>query len=332
MKDLFSELVSKVLAGEASDDEKKSLQKMLLESNEHTMLYNQLKEYWDAEVNLKSLRNKDEFEANLLAQLNFEPLIQNSKFRKFYIRLASAAAILFFATTCTLAYLYTASPREFYTYSAQSTPVEYTLADGTKVTLNKNSSLTFKSDFGDKRRDVKLIGEAFFKVAHDKTRPFAVDAMGTKTEVLGTSFNVKTIPGISTVLTTLVEGSVRFMSVNCETILKPGEEIGYNTVSEKFEKKKTDTQFNTAWVLGRFRYNNLSFGVLADKLEKIYKIKLNISDQKIANRIVSASFLNDEPIEDILKALEDELGFSYEIQDSTKININSKTLRKKQPM
>jgi len=332
MDDQFSELVSKVLAGEASDNEKKSLQQLLLESPEHSLMYNQLKEYWDADVKLTSTRNKNEFEAQLMAQLNFKPVAQTSKFRKFYLRMASAAAILFFVATCTLAYMYTASPRELYTYSAQSTPVEYTLADGTKVTLNKNSSLTFKSDFGDKRRDVKLLGEAFFKVSKDKTKPFAVETMGTTTEVLGTSFNVKTIQGTSNISTTLVEGSVRFISDNCETILKPGEEVIYNTTTKKFEKKKTDTQYNTAWVSGRFKYNNLSFGLLAAKLEQIYKIKIDISDQKIANRIVSASFLNDEPIEDILKALEDDLNFNYILKDANHIDIVRKTLRKELPM
>ena len=332
MNDQFSQLVSKVLAGEASNDEKKSLQKLLLESNEHTLLYNQLKEYWDADVNLKN-RNKEAFEANLMAQLDFETQVQPSKYKKLYFRIASAAAVVFFVLTCSLAYLYTSAPKEFYTYSAQSTPVEYTLQDGTKVTLNKNSSLTYKSDFGDKRRDVKLMGEAFFKVTKDKTRPFSVEALGTKTEVLGTSFNVRANKETGNVTTTLVEGSVRFiMDEKSEQVLKPGEEIAFNTKTQIFDMQKTDTQFNTAWVSGRFNYNNVSFAYLAEKLEHIYKMKIVIENTKIANRIVSASFMNDEPVENIIQALENELEFTYIAKDSTQINIISKSSKDKMPM
>ncbi|MEI7503615.1 MAG: hypothetical protein WCJ61_10060, partial [Paludibacter sp.] len=140
MNDQFSQLVSKVLAGEASNDEKKSLQKMLLESSEQSLMYHQLKEYWDADVNLNSKRDNQNFEANILAQLDMEQQIQPSKFRKLYLSIASAAAILFFVATCSLTYLYTFAPRQLYTYSAQATPVEYVLEDGTKVKLNKNSS------------------------------------------------------------------------------------------------------------------------------------------------------------------------------------------------
>jgi ferric-dicitrate binding protein FerR (iron transport regulator) len=326
MKNEFSQLVSKVLAGEASDNEKKSLQKMLFKSSEDTLLYNQLKEYWDADVNLKNM-NKENFEKSLMAQLDFESQVQPSKYKKLYFRIASAAAVIFFVMTCSLAYLYTSTANEFYTFSAQSTPIEYTLQDGTKVTLNKNSSLTYKSDFGEKRRDVKLSGEAYFKVTKDKTRPFIVEALKTKTEVLGTSFNVRANKESGKVITTLVEGSVRFMAVNCQQVLKPGEEIAFNTKTQKFEVQKIDTQYNTSWVSGRYIYNNVTFADLANKLENIYKLKIEISDSKIANHIVSASFLNEEPVEEILKSLENELLFNYVIKDSTQINIISKTLK-----
>jgi len=326
MDDQFSKLVSKVLAGEAAYEEKQQLKQLLLESKEHTLLFNQLKEYWDADVQPNNT-NKESFEAKVLAQLNLESEIRRSRFKRIYLRIASVAAVIFFTMTCGMAYLYVTNPKEVNTFSAQSVPVEYILEDGTKVTLNKNSSLTCASDFGDKRRDVKLVGEAFFKVAKDKTRPFAVEALGTKTEVLGTSFNVWTNPKTGNVTTTLVEGSVRFKAKNFEQMLKPGEEIAFNTNSQKFELAKTDIQYNTAWVSGRYNYKNIRFADFVKKLEKIYQVDIVISDARIANRIVSASFLNEEPVVEILKALENELEFGYEMKDSAQINIVSKPFR-----
>lgn len=323
MDDQFSKLVSKVLASEASYDEKQELKQLLLDSKEHMLLFNQLKEYWDADVQINK-SNKESFEKYVMAQLNFEPEIKKSKYKKLYLRIASVAAIIFFVLTCSIAYLYTAEPKEYYTYMAQTVPVVYLLEDGTKVTLNKNSSLTFTSNFGDSRREVKLTGEAFFKVAKDRFKPFEVEALGTKTEVLGTSFNVRANAETNEVSTTLVEGSVKFKAENCEIKLKPGEEIVYNNKSNQYELSKTDVQYNTAWIAGRFNYNNMSFAGLIEKLEKIYHLDIQVNDKDIAERIVSASFLTEEPIENILDALKAELKFSYKI-DSNKIIIKSLT-------
>lgn len=323
MDDQFSNLVSKVLAGEASYDEKQQLKQLLLDNKEHTLLFNQLKDYWDADVHLNKT-NKESFEASVMSQLNFEPEIRKSKYRRLYLRVASIAAVVFFCMTCGIAYLYTTQPNETFTYSAQSVPVEYLLEDGTKVTLNKNSSLTYSSNFGEKRRDVKLTGEAFFKVAKDKAKPFAVEALGTKTEVLGTSFNVRADAQTNEVSTTLLEGSVKFMADNCEVKLKLGEEIVYNGKSNQYALAKTDLQFNTAWISGRFKYTNMTFAGLIEKLEKIYQLKITVTDKSVANRIVSASFITDEPVENILDALKAELKYNYKM-DSNQIIISSVT-------
>lgn len=323
MDDQFSNLVSKVLAGEASYNEKQQLKQLLLDNKEYPLLFNQLKEYWDADVQLNET-NKESFEASIMAQLNFEPEIRKSKYKKLYLRIASVAAVVFFAMTCGMAYLYTSRPNEIYTYSAQSVPVEYLLKDGTKVTLNKKSSLTYSSDFGKKRRDVKLTGEAFFKVAKDKSKPFAVEAMGTKTEVLGTSFNVRANAEKDEVSTTLLEGSVKFMAKNCEIKLEPGEEIVYSNKSNQYASAKIDVQLNTAWITGRFNYTNVTFASLIQKLEKIYQLEIKVTDKSVADRIVSASFLTDEPVENILDALKSELKYNYKT-DSNQIIISSTT-------
>jgi ferric-dicitrate binding protein FerR (iron transport regulator) len=66
-----------------------------------------------------------------------------------------------------------------------------TLNDGTTVNLQPNSSIVFPEKFGDNNRKVYLRGEGFFKVKRDTTKPFYVFAGNLVTEVLGTSFTVK---------------------------------------------------------------------------------------------------------------------------------------------
>ena len=50
------------------------------------------------------------------------------------------------------------------------------LPDGTIVTLNSDSKIVYPAEFGSGDRKIDLVGEAFFKVAHDPLHPFVVTA------------------------------------------------------------------------------------------------------------------------------------------------------------
>ncbi len=64
------------------------------------------------------------------------------------------------------------------------------LADGSTLLLNTNSEVAVR--LTRQRRDVWLVrGEALFEVAHDKARPFVVQANGTSVRAVGTAFAVR---------------------------------------------------------------------------------------------------------------------------------------------
>lgn len=65
------------------------------------------------------------------------------------------------------------------------------LKDGSMVILKPQSSINYGKDFNVKKREVFLIGQAFFKVKRNVTKPFVVHSGDLNTEVLGTSFWVK---------------------------------------------------------------------------------------------------------------------------------------------
>ncbi|GAB5518440.1 MAG: hypothetical protein RhofKO_06910 [Rhodothermales bacterium] len=67
-----------------------------------------------------------------------------------------------------------------------------TLPDGSMVTLNAASTLTFAEAEGERR--AVLTGEAFFDVAHDAERPFVVETFNAEVTVLGTQFNTRAWP------------------------------------------------------------------------------------------------------------------------------------------
>ena len=65
------------------------------------------------------------------------------------------------------------------------------LSDGTIVYLNAESKLSYPVTFSETERKVHLVGEAFFDVQKDTTKPFIVDMDSLQIRVLGTEFGVR---------------------------------------------------------------------------------------------------------------------------------------------
>lgn len=98
-------------------------------------------------------------------------------------KLAAAAAMLAVAVAAVL----WMSPRQYSTDIGEQRAFD--LADGSVVYLNTRSRV--QVSFSDERREIKLLsGEALFKVAPDRHRPFEVRLDSTVIRALGTQFNV----------------------------------------------------------------------------------------------------------------------------------------------
>jgi transmembrane sensor len=83
------------------------------------------------------------------------------------------------------------------------------LPDGTKVWLNSSSSVEYVAPFFSRQRRVKMEGEAYFEVEHDRRAPFVVSTNGLDVEVLGTRFNIRNDDNDHRVTTVLLEGAVK---------------------------------------------------------------------------------------------------------------------------
>ena len=88
------------------------------------------------------------------------------------------------------------------------------LTDGTIVNLNYGSRIKYPREFTGNKREIKLIGEAYFDVAHNANKPFIVETGKLNIKVLGTEFNVQAYPGDENVSTTLVKGKVSLEDVD----------------------------------------------------------------------------------------------------------------------
>lgn len=131
------------------------------------------------------------------------------------------------------------------------------LPDGTNVTLNAASSLTFPTSFKGTERAVILDGEAYFEVTKNVEMPFRVKSGQQVVEVLGTHFDVNAYPDEPVMKTTLLEGSVKVHNGSAFETIKPGQQTVIKINDAKLiTVRDADLEKEMAWKNGAFSFDN----------------------------------------------------------------------------
>lgn len=120
------------------------------------------------------------------------------------------------------------------------TSLDILLEDGSSVIVQPGGCITYRHPFDiNGERIISLEGEALFKVARDKNRPFRVFSDALVTTALGTSFTVKAIAGKEEITVALHEGRVvvkpsRQLKAGWDKdfFLLPGDQLFYNKTRE----------------------------------------------------------------------------------------------------
>ena len=177
------------------------------------------------------------------------------------------------------------------------------LPDGSIITLNRNSELSYSRKFGKESRNVKIKGEGFFDIAHDPANPFVVDAEGATIKVLGTKFNVITKNSSSEVEVFVTNGKV-MLSNNAGSkslFLEPGF-IGKIGV-ENSEKINNEDPNYMAWNTGQLVYNGQKLSVVFNDLKKVYNIDIVADDPTIPGELWTTPSINNQPEETIIQLI-----------------------------
>lgn len=170
------------------------------------------------------------------------------------------------------------------------------LPDGTKVWLNSASSLTYPEKFSDSVRSIKLIGEAFFEVAENKKKPFLVEAAGTQTQALGTSFNIFSYPEDDTVKIALLEGKVRVQSSDHiqTVILSPGEELITSRDNNLFYRRPFDYVKTFGWKEGILNFDGTDFYEFCKIIERWYGVQVKFEGNPPTDWQIRARYKNED--------------------------------------
>ena len=200
------------------------------------------------------------------------------------------------------------------------------LPDGTSVTLNHYSSLSYPKQFKSDNREVELSGEAYFEVSKSKKHPFIVQTETIDVQVLGTHFNVDAYPDNPDVKTTLLTGSVAVSNKNnsVHMVLKPNEVAIYNKVEQKLTRKVLENAGDeVSWRHGEFIFDDLPLQEIARELSNSFGTTIHIADSTLRNYRVTARFRNGEDLETILSVLHNAGYFNYS-RNTQQITITPK--------
>lgn len=175
------------------------------------------------------------------------------------------------------------------------------LPDGSELTLNKNSEISYVRNFK-KHRHVKLSkGDVFFNVAHDKAHPFVIDINKVSVTVVGTSFNIKRLNDQTEIV---VETGIVRVELNGEKIeLHKGEKILIGRPDAKLIKEKNTDQLYNYYRSNLFIANNTPLQKLVDVINEAYGSEISINDPSLAAETMTTTFKVTDGLEASLKVI-----------------------------
>jgi transmembrane sensor len=204
-------------------------------------------------------------------------------------------------------------------YNTITTPrggqYQVTLADGTKVWLNAESSLRFPTAFAGKERRVELRGEAYFEVKADKDKPFLVKAGETETRVLGTNFNIMAYSDEGAVKTTLLEGAVSMGKGMQSAMLRPGEQGQYDNARGVIGTRAVNTRAVVAWKDGYYFFDRTPMKNVMRQIARWYDVTIVYQGAAPEDEIVG-KLPRTADVKEVLHIME-LIGIHFKIEGKT---------------
>jgi transmembrane sensor len=205
------------------------------------------------------------------------------------------------------------------------------LEDGTVISLKPTGILSYPEHFGDKNRTVYLKGEAFFQVKKNPAKPFIVHTGELVTEVLGTSFTIKSYEGAKDIEVAVTTGRVSVYQATenpsvtrKEVILKPNERITYNTQSKELIPTLVEAPLKVMPPSQpeSFVFNGTPLPDVLARLQSVYGIDI-FTESDAMNSCVLNADLNELPMYSQLELICKSINATYEIR-GTSIFIKGK--------
>ena len=335
------ELLTRKIAGEASAEELGELVYLLKKYPDAIYYEALLEQVWElgqkdsvSDLNLAFKKHKLKFKDDLKFKKSASGI--KSLLRKPAFFVIAFVCIITGASFILNRYYQSDAKENIEIVAGSGVRKEIELPDGTLVSLNSESKLSYNPDMlKNEIRNVKLTGEALFNVAPDESHPFIVTTSKIAVKVLGTEFNIREYPGESRSETTLLTGSIE-LTINDRSdqkfLLKPSEKFALvkkgsapatsdnnsvlmiETISPVKLGDKEYIQ-EISWAEDMLVFENETFEDLIPKLERWYNVKIDLNDSKIKSFRFTGIFI-DENVVEALEAMKLVKPFNYKLNEN----------------
>ncbi|WP_231460653.1 FecR family protein [Pedobacter sp. Leaf132] len=312
-RDKFIFLFSKKLSGEIETADRVLLDKANSENEEYKRLAKLLTIYYNQkhpldEVSSSHQLNQVWTRIYSIENENFEDkynFLPSKSQRRTPIWIGAAAVLIVLSFISFLAYkLGNQQPSsELVRLSTNEEKTFKMMDDGTRIWLNKHSSLVYNKAFGKTNREITLSGEAYFDVARNAKVPLFIHVGDIDVEVKGTAFNVRATGDKKNIEVALVRGLIQVSDRQQKQnalLLHPNQKIVYGSAQQNEINKLQLRSINpsallkeTGWIADTLVFRKEKLRELAAKLEKKYDVKINIQSDVLKEKRFSGIFINE---------------------------------------
>jgi len=298
-------LWEKYYKGDTSAQEEGALGKLLKENDEADRLPE--KEFFSLVEKNRGLSLGIKFEEDLMAKL--QPRQSRTAILNDYRAIMKWAAVV--ALVCAITYAaFQITATGMTTLMTKQSSQEFELPDGSSVWLNANSRLTYGEDFLQKRA-VQFSGEGFFNITHDPSRPFSIETESTATQVLGTSFNLRSYAKEDSVELIVIEGKVSFLPAKAdEVIISSQHKAVYSRTDQKTVESTVQDLNSIAWKTRLLDFVDAPMNKVLEDLQRYNGVPISVENEDVLTCHFSGSFEN-KTLEEILATLAFSLNLEY---------------------
>ncbi|MFO7922441.1 MAG: FecR domain-containing protein [Bacteroidales bacterium] len=315
----FESLTAKYLAGSATSEEVNRLEAWVKSDKNKQRLFYEIKQSWRIAATAGQSYDKAKAWEKITAKTDREP--DGNKIKPLYtgtriplnkiLRIA-AAFLLFIAGSY---FIYQFSQFRDRTFIAERETRELELNDGTVVSLNTRSSLTYPARFRGNERRVKLEGEGYFEVTEIDKKPFIVETQDIEVKVLGTSFYISARRDTLQVEVVVNSGKVVMITPdNRELKLSAGQKGIYKMDDHELLEESIENPNYLSWKTRFIVFENTSLREVFEVLGHTYGVSFRIAGKELENSMLTATF-REKSLEDVLEIVRETFGLRYTHSD-----------------
>lgn len=327
-------LITRVLAGEATDSEKKELDAWLESAAHHRDIFSEYQRIWQTppakapkviinkplaweKINQKIDSQEQTAEKS---QQKVIPLINKSKVW-FYSLSGIAAMLILIAGVYFMLMQKPQTQLLSYENTEETTTDPFILSDGSTVFFNGKASLNYPAEFADNQRKVSLKGNAFFDVATFASYPFIIELDGARLVVPGTSFNIVQDTTNGNIELAVLSGKVILETATGQSItLHTDEMVNWQPGSQSLTREPVLNYNFMAWKTGKLEFMETALDQVFSDIQKAYHIEM-MWPAEIASQKLTARFIDENP-EDIFNTLEILFDITIEKQQNVYVVTN----------